>query len=103
MGILFLKWPFPPKISNTLILNILTFTNRGCNHYNSFIFGGCINTIFQNYIPFLRKKTYMCTPTMLIVKALKSIPTIQDNMDLDNMFQYEQNGIMPFKLAHNKF
>lgn len=40
---------------------------------------------------------------MLIVKALKSIPTIRDNMDLDNMFQYEQNGIMPFKLAHNKF
>lgn len=37
---------------------------------------------------------------MLIVKVLKFIPTIQDNMDLDDIIQYEQNNIMSFKLAH---
>ena len=37
----------------------------------------------------------------ITVEVLKSIPTIQDNMDLDNMIQYEQNDIMSFKLVHN--
>lgn len=39
---------------------------------------------------------------MLTIEVLKSIPTIQDNMDLDDMIQYEQNDIMSFKLVHNK-
>lgn len=38
VGIFFVDWLFPPKISNMLILKTLAVTNRGCNHFIDIIF-----------------------------------------------------------------